>query len=244
LFGFCGEGGFEVVLLGFGVDFGGGDFFRRGSDEAEFADSEAVFCAEGWTKDAAGHGAGGVEIAESGGGIEDGAGLVVGVVFELGGTILVDEAGNCVARKIGSKTGDGLPSAGSDGGGALWVGGVESGKAFAEAGSVELRDGENADAALGASWSALEPGAGAAGRVGYRGIDDLDEVRVAGGKRHAVRIALAGNEEFVILKSYPGCKQVFGRIFRMRGRGTNPDAVAGYPRNLGSKRAAWLEMHS
>jgi hypothetical protein len=171
------------------MDFGGGDFFHRGSNEAEFADAEAVFCAERWAKDAAGHGAGGVEIAEPGGGIENGAMLVVGEVVEVG-AVFIDEAGNCVSRKIGGKTGDGLLSAGSDSGGALWVGGAEGGEAFAQAGGVELGDREDADAALGASWSALEPGAGAVGRVGYGSIDDLDEVRVAGGERHAVRIAL------------------------------------------------------
>src|ERR1700691_2660638 len=63
--------------------------------------------------------------------------------------------------------------------------------------------GGKADAALGASGSALEPGAGAAGRVGYGGIDDLDEVRVAGRERHAVRIALVRDEEFVMRGKYP-----------------------------------------
>src|ERR1700691_2713209 len=118
------------------MDFGSGDFFRRGSNEAEFADAEAVFCAERWAKDAAGHRAGGVEVAESGGGIENGAGLVVGEVVEVG-AVFIDEAGNCVSRKIESKTGDGLLSSGSDGGGALWIGGAEGGETFAQAGGGE-----------------------------------------------------------------------------------------------------------
>jgi hypothetical protein len=62
-----------------------------------------------------------------------------------------------------------------------------SGEPIAQAGGVELGDGEDADAALSACGRAFEPGAGAARGVGDGGIDDLDEVRVAGGKRHAFK---------------------------------------------------------
>lgn len=95
LLGFGGEGGFEV--FGIEVDFACGDLFFGCAVEAEFADAEAgvagiVLSTKGWTEDAAGHRARGVEVAEPGGRIERGAGLVVGEVVELVGARFVDEA--------------------------------------------------------------------------------------------------------------------------------------------------------
>jgi hypothetical protein len=104
LFGFGGDAGFKVI--GVEVDFAGGDLFFGCTVEAEFADAESgvagiIFGTKRGTKDAAGHGTRGVEVAESGGGIEDGTRLVVGELFELVGARLVDEAGVGVAGKIG-----------------------------------------------------------------------------------------------------------------------------------------------
>ena len=56
-----------------------------------------------------------------------------------------------------------------------WVGLVEGGEAFAEAGCVLVGDGEDADAALGAAGAADEVVATAAVGVGYGGVYDLDE---------------------------------------------------------------------
>jgi len=173
------------------VDFAGGDLFGCCAVETEVADAEAVFCPQRRAEDAAGHGAGGVEVAESGGGIEGGAGFVVGEVLEVSGAIFVEKAGARVAGKIGSEASDGLPGTLAEGRGVFGIGRIESGESVAQADGVKLGDGEDADAALGASWRALEPGAGAAGGVGDGGVDDLDELRVAGGERHGVRIVEA-----------------------------------------------------
>jgi hypothetical protein len=81
-----------------------------------------------------------------------------------------------------------LPRASANRVGALRIGGVERGEAFAQASGIELRDREDADAALRASGSAQQPGAGAAAGVGNGGIDDLDELSVAG-REHGIRIA-------------------------------------------------------
>jgi hypothetical protein len=78
-----------------------------------------------------------------------------------------------VAGKIRNETGDGLLGAPAEGGGALRISDVEGSQAGAETGGIQLRDGEDADAALRASRSAEEPGTGAAGGVGNGGIDDL-----------------------------------------------------------------------
>jgi hypothetical protein len=75
-----------------------------------------------------------------------------------------------------------LARAPANGGGAIRIDGVEGSEAFAETGSVELRDGKDADAALGASRSAEKEGAGAAGGVGNGGVDDVDELGIARGE--------------------------------------------------------------
>jgi hypothetical protein len=53
-----------------------------------------------------------------------------------------------------------------------------------EAGGVEGVDGEGAVTTLGTAGAANEPGAGLLRRVGESGVDDLDELGVAGGERH------------------------------------------------------------
>jgi hypothetical protein len=65
--------------------------------------------------------------------------------------------------------------------GAGGVGLGEGGEAFAEAGGVLLRDGEDSDAALGAAGAADEVLAAAGGGGGEGGGYDLDEVRRHGG---------------------------------------------------------------
>jgi len=88
-FGF--EGGFEgrFELMGDG-HFAGGDFGFGGADEAELAAAEGVVVgvvvchADGRAEDAAGDGAPGVDVAESGGGVEGGAGGLIGEVVEAG----------------------------------------------------------------------------------------------------------------------------------------------------------------
>jgi len=65
-------------------------------DEAEFAGGEVVFFgSHGWAEGAAENGAVLVEVAGAGGGIEDGAGLVVGKLFEenCGFVVFVEDAG-------------------------------------------------------------------------------------------------------------------------------------------------------
>ncbi len=190
---FGGEGEFEGLGIGFDVemDFAGGDFLRSGAAEAELANAEAAFHPQRRTEDPASHRARGVEIAESGGGVESGTELVVGEVFEESGAGFVEQAGAGISGKIGSDAREGLLGAPADGCGALRIGRVEGGEAFTQAGGVELRDGEYADAALGASGSAFEPCAGAARGVGNGGVDDLDELGVAGWE-HVVRIGEGG----------------------------------------------------
>jgi hypothetical protein len=199
LFGFGGEGGFEGV--GVEVNFAGGDLFGCCSVETKFADAEAFFCSQRRAENAAGHGAGGVEVAESGGGIEGRAGFVVGEVFEVG-AVFVEKAGARVAGEIWREAGDGLSRSLAEGEGAFGIGGIESGESLAQAGCVQLGDGEDADATLRASRSAQEPGAGAAGSVGDGGVNDLDELCVAGGERHEIRIEQGGDEGFFIGERY------------------------------------------
>ena len=130
----------RVFLLVRGEHFAGFDFFGLGVGEAEFADGEAAFFpgADGGTEDAAGHGAGGVEVAEAGFGFEGGTGGVVGVVLEgeivgLGGT---EDAGGGVAGEGGEVFGEPGGGAGYDACGAVGVGDVKGGHAGTEAAGV------------------------------------------------------------------------------------------------------------
>ena len=142
------------------------DFTFRGVDEAEFADGETVvFVAEGWAEGTALDGASSVEVAGAGGGIEDGAGLVVGEFVEGGLVVLFGEedAGDGVAWEVAGEAGACGLGAGADVCGESKRSGFEAG---AEVFGVELRDGEDADAALVAAWLAGEPIAGAGGGGG------------------------------------------------------------------------------
>ncbi len=121
-----------------------------------------LLVADRWTEGAALDGAEGVEIAGAGGGVEDGAGLVVGEVGE--GVFMVEigkeETCGWVAGKVGEKAcvriGDTRADALREG----WLGERE---AFAELVGVQLRDREDTDAALVTARFAGEPFAGPLG---------------------------------------------------------------------------------
>jgi hypothetical protein len=63
--------------------------------------------------------------------------------------------------------------------GSIWSERLQFAKTSSQAGSVELVDGKDTDAALGTSGAAREPISSTAGRVGQGGIDDLNEFVVA-----------------------------------------------------------------
>ena len=103
-------GGVEDFVAGFflrgdgGVKLAGGNLFGGGVDEAELASGEVVlFGAHGRPEGAAEDGAVLVEVAGAGGGIEDGAGLVVGELFEEDGSfvVIVEDAGGEIAGEPG-----------------------------------------------------------------------------------------------------------------------------------------------
>jgi hypothetical protein len=180
-------GGVEGLVAGFflgwdgGVQFAGGDLFGGGVDEAELAGGEVdlaviAFAAHGWAEGAAEDGAMFVEIAGSSIEVEDGAGLVVGELFEEDGgfVVLVENAGSDVAGEPWIETGEGGGYPGVDACGSLRVGLLEGVEAFAEAGGVLVCDGEDSDAALGAAGVADEVRASALVGVGYCGVYDLD----------------------------------------------------------------------
>ena len=157
------------------VHLAAGYFFGWGVDEAELADGEvAVVVAHGRAEGAALHGASGVEVAGTGGGVEDGAGLVVGEVFE--GFFVVwfgeERAGGGVAGEVGREALAGGGGAGAD---AVGDGGVGGGEGGAEGFGVEWRDRKYADAALMAAGATGEPLTGAERGGGEGGVDEGEE---------------------------------------------------------------------
>ena len=167
------------------LHFGCGDFFRGCVGEAEFADGEAFFAVvwigfgilrtDGWAEDAAGHGAGCVDFASAGFGVEGGAGGVVGEVLEglLGFFARVEDAGFLVAGEAGGEFFYILMGSACDFSGAIRGGCDHFGHGAAQAQGVEGVDGESSVAAGGAAGAAHEMRAGAAG-----GVDDLDQLCV------------------------------------------------------------------
>ncbi len=150
------------------VDLAGGDLFGSGLSEAELAGGEVDFslvagCAHGWAEGSADDGPGFVEVAGSGGGVEDRAGFVVaetvfGFVCEEGGVfeVFVKYAGVVVAGEVRGQAGEGGGGPGLDAVGSFGVGLFEVGEGVAETGGVLLGDGEDSDAALAAAGVAGE----------------------------------------------------------------------------------------
>lgn len=68
------------------VHFAGGDLAVGSSDKAELTAGEAftIGYADGWAKDTAGYRTPGVDVTETGLGVEGGTGCVVGEIFEVG----------------------------------------------------------------------------------------------------------------------------------------------------------------
>ncbi len=97
-----------------------------------------------------------VEVAGAGGEIEGRAWFIVGVFLEEDRGLVVFGEGTCrrVAREPGCQADEGSGCAGFHAKSARRVILVEQGEAFAEAGRVLLGDGEDADAALGATRAA------------------------------------------------------------------------------------------
>ena len=161
----CGDEGVFERAPGL-VHLAAGDFGLGCADETEFADGEGCgFVAYGWAEGAALHRAGGVEVAGAGDGVEDGAGLVVGEGVEGGFVVGLgeEEAGGGVAGEVACEAGARGCGAGADAGCGGGVGLIDGGaKGF----GVELRDGEDADAALVTAGLAGEPVAGAGGGGG------------------------------------------------------------------------------
>jgi hypothetical protein len=138
--------------------------------------------------------------------VEDGAGLVVGELFEenRGLVVFVKDAGSAVAGEPRVKPRERGGYAGADARRFGRVDLFESFEAFAEASCILVRDREDADAALRTAWVAGEMMTATDGSIRQGIVDDLNEVR----NRSDPRVESSG----------PGVIQEFVR--RRRSRGT------------------------
>src|SRR4051812_8110252 len=141
------------------------NLFMRCAMETELTNAQSIFGADGRAKDAAGHGTGIVEFAQSGLRIESGTGLVISEIFKAtAGLFSVREnSRDRIARKACRQTGHCLLRTLMDCCGSIWSERLQIAKTFRQAGSVELIDGKDTDAALGTSGAAREPISGTAG---------------------------------------------------------------------------------
>lgn len=159
-----------------GIKLAGRNLFRAGGNEAKLAGGKIVFSRshgrpEGATEDRAVL----VEIAGAMFEIEHGAGLVVGELFEENGSLVVfvENARVHVAGKPGIETRERIGNPATNARCFFWVGLGESFQAFAQAHCIFMRDGEDADAALGAAGFTDKMMATAMHRVGERGVNNL-----------------------------------------------------------------------
>lgn len=175
------------MRIGVEINFAPGDLLLRSVVIAKFADAQGIVLgAQRRTEDTASHGTRGVQIAEPGGGIECRTRFVVAEIFK-GRVGFIKDAGSWIAGEIHSKARNGLLSAGTNGGAAFRIAVGERHESIAQTGSVKLRDGEDADAALRTARRAFEPRARAASGVGNGSIDDLNKLRVGCGSAHSVK---------------------------------------------------------
>jgi hypothetical protein len=151
------------------------DFLGGCIDKAELADGELAVCIADWrTEGSALHGAEGIKVAGAAVGIEDGAGLVVGEVgkgffmmrlgeeqasYGIAGKVLEEACAGCCSTRADSCRN------------IFW----SHGEAFAQLLCVELRDRENADAALVTARVAGEVIAGALRCRSERGIKNGEQ---------------------------------------------------------------------
>jgi hypothetical protein len=154
------------------VHLAAGDFVCGRIHEAKLADRKLVVSiADRRSEGSALHGAEGVDVAGAGVGIEDGAGLVVGEVGE--GLFMLrlgeEQAGQRIAGKFIEETRAGFCCTRAN---SICNVCGSHGQALAQVIRVELRDREDANAALVAPWLAGEPVAGALGGRSECGIED------------------------------------------------------------------------
>ncbi len=173
-----------VVALGNGgrqggIEFAGGDLAGSGLGVAELAMGQVAFLsASGWAKRAAEDGAVLIEVACARVRVEDGAGFVVGEVFESFGSFFIfgEDAGGGIAGEGGGETGEGFGDSGTEASGSSGIRRGEELEASAEARGVLVGDGKDSVAALGTPRPACQVRAAAEGGGGEGSIDDAVQV--------------------------------------------------------------------
>jgi len=94
------------------------------------------------------------------------------------------QAGDGIAGELWGKAGDGVQGAFADACGALRIGLLGFRKSVAQTERIELIDSEDSDATVRTTGTASQPFAAALRGVGQGGVDDLDELLIAGGRGH------------------------------------------------------------
>ena len=162
---------------GSGIHLARCNFFVGGALKTKFANTQPIFRAYWWSKDAASHGPCLVKLAKSGLWIERRAGLIIREISEPLFSLFafVQQACDRIAREVIRQPGNRFPSALADVTGALRFASFQSGKSLSKSGSIELIDREHSDAALRASGTTGDPVATSASGVGQRRIYDLNQ---------------------------------------------------------------------
>lgn len=190
-FDFLQQARFQVV--GVGLHFARRNLLVRRALKTQLAYTQTAFRSYRRTEDAAGHGAGFIELAVSSFRIEHWARLVVGEIGKLllGVFAFVEHATDGIARKIRRQARDRLASPLTNLRRALRSPLLQLGQPSPQAESVQLIDRECAKAALRAAGAANQPFSASPRHVGQRGVHDLDQLLISARWKagaHAVRI--------------------------------------------------------
>ena len=113
--------------------------------------------------------------------VQCGTGLVIGKVLEtrFGLFRWIQQAGRRVTGEILRQALHGSPRALANRTRSFRVAGTQLLQSLLEPGRIELMDGEDPHTALCAPWLAHQPFPAAAGSVGQRSVDNLDQLVIA-----------------------------------------------------------------
>ncbi len=142
-------------IIGIQIHFAFGNFFIGGALKTKFANAQAIFRTNRWSKDATSHGTRFIKFTKSGRRIERRAGLIVGelrkALFRL--FALVQQSAHRITREIFRQPGNRFPRPFAHTFSTRRCALVQACESFSKPDGVELIDRKDSDATLRAPWT-------------------------------------------------------------------------------------------
>lgn len=176
----------ELQIIGIRNHLAGRDLIVRSTLKTQFASPQAIFRTQRRSEDATRHRPGFVQVTSSCRRVENGTRLIIGEGGKAGRTVvtLVENASRRIAREITLKPCDRVAGAPPDAIRSLRVRDLQFVQASPQPQYVQLVNGEWANAALRAPQTAGKPMSRPLPSICQGCIHDLDQLPIAGCKRH------------------------------------------------------------